>query len=81
MGNRITNCYNSLFKSEDPPKCFICNNYFMAKKHEECPHVLCIKCNVVMHTDCYNTYSGERAYTKCPSCDGVGVIGTPSPRK
>jgi hypothetical protein len=71
MGNIISNCRISVAKHDDPPECFLCNEIT-----DECtPRVLCIRCNVVVHDDCFKTYSGDKTYCICPQCKEVGTMG------
>ena len=52
--------------------CTIC-----AKKVDSEISVLCIRCNIVMHTECYDANKNpNNGYTTCPNCNKVGVLGT-----
>lgn len=48
-----------------------------SKKVDSKINVFCIRCNIVMHTECYDTIQNfNHTYTTCPNCNKIGVLGT-----
>ena len=35
----------------------------------------CIKCNIILHNLCEETYRGQKRYCECPHCRRIGTIG------
>ena len=36
--------------------------------------VICIKCNINLHTHCEEMYRGTKGYCKCPHCQRIGTL-------
>ena len=65
MGNNL-----SSKKSKKEITCFICS-----KKILEKDYALCIRCEVVFHSECELYYRNNKSYTECPNCNRYGSIG------
>ena len=57
-------------------KCFICHQEEVNLQKND---VLCIQCNIVIHSNCYEKTRENRGYTKCPNCRRIGCMGISDP--
>jgi hypothetical protein len=50
--------------------CYICR-----KNIEIDELVICMRCNIRLHSNCENIYRHNKNYCKCPNCNKVGSLG------
>jgi hypothetical protein len=50
--------------------CYICRKTIEIEEL-----VICVRCNIKLHSNCENIYSHNRNYCKCPKCNKVGSLG------
>lgn len=66
MGNSISNQHSIESKT-----CLICWENIDTHKWSKC-----VRCNILLHNLCEETYRGEKGYCECPHCRRVGTLGT-----
>ena len=60
----------NLQSTQRPIMCEICN-----KQIQLSDLLTCVRCNISLHTSCYDIVNGNKNYTQCPKCERVGCIG------
>jgi len=65
MGN-----YNSKTESINDCECLICLENISNQKY-----VICVYCNILLHSTCEERFRRDKGYCKCPHCQKVGSIG------
>jgi len=55
---------------QNKPNCLIC-----WENIDDQPWCKCVRCNIIMHDICEETYRGQKGYCQCPYCRRYGSIG------
>jgi len=66
MGNILSN-QNII----QPTYCLICWDNIYSQNWCKC-----VRCNIILHDSCEETYRNEKGYTECPHCRRIGSIGS-----
>jgi len=72
MGITISRYCNNNNNSIHTNECLICWD----KINTTANFTKCLRCNIVLHSECETIYRGVRDWCKCPHCQRVGSLGT-----
>jgi hypothetical protein len=50
--------------------CFICKNPIELEEL-----IICVRCNIKLHSDCANSTKDNKSYCQCPNCNRIGSLG------
>lgn len=74
MGQYLSGLRNKYdIESQKNSECHIC------KKQIEIEElIMCVRCNIKLHSDCAHSFAMTESYCKCPNCNRIGSLGIKS---
>jgi hypothetical protein len=71
MGQYLSGLRNKYdIELQKDKECHICK-----KRIEIEELIMCVRCNIKLHSECADSIKDNKSYCKCPNCNRIGSLG------
>ena len=71
MGQYLSGLRNKYdIASQKNKNCYICKKIIEIEEL-----IMCVRCNIKLHSECANHINDNKSYCQCPNCNRIGSLG------